>query len=292
MPASLLERLPCLQGFVARPPSLALAAYVQRFWWLEGDTTRVYDEQMLHPDGGSGVIFNFADPLSFDGTARRPRALIAGPQLASTRLQLAGQVKLMGVRFRPGMGAAFFGMGLDELSGFHDADWPRLELAALVDQLAELSRDAQQTLIERALLARLREARERRAPVQQLLTQIAASQGRARLADLLQAIPLGQRQLERLFRYQVGLTPKQFSRVQRVALVRRQLQQGEPLLDTALTCGYSDQAHFIHDFKTVVGMTPGQYRLRAKAAGKLTRPAATTTESDSHPVTEPLSSGP
>lgn len=234
---------------------------------MEGDATQAYDEQMLHPDGGSGVIFNFADPLSFDGTARLRRALIAGPQLASTRLQLAGQVKLMGVRFRPGMGAAFFGIGLDELSGFHDADWPRLGLAHLVDQLAELSKGAQQALVERALLARLREAQERRSPVQQLLTKIAAGQGRARLADLLQTVPLGQRQLERLFRYQVGLTPKQFSRIQRVALVRQQLQRGEPLLDTALMCGYSDQAHFIHDFKMVVGMTPGQYRLRARAAG-------------------------
>ena len=88
-----------------------------------------------------------------------------------------------------------------------------------------------------------------------------------RLADLLQSVPLGQRQLERLFRHQVGLTPKQFSRIQRVALVRRELRAGEALLDTALTCGYSDQAHFIHDFKTVVGMTPGQYRLRIKRSG-------------------------
>jgi len=58
----------------------------------------------------------------------------------------------------------------------------------------------------------------------------------------------------------VGLTPKQFSRIQRVALVRNQLRSGQPLLDTALACGYSDQAHFIHDFKRVVGITPGQYR--------------------------------
>ena len=56
------------------------------------------------------------------------------------------------------------------------------------------------------------------------------------------------------------MTPKQFSRIQRVALVRNQLRAGQPLLDTALACGYSDQAHFIHDFKTVVGMTPGLYR--------------------------------
>ncbi|HCA66133.1 MAG TPA: AraC family transcriptional regulator, partial [Pseudomonas sp.] len=112
----------------------------------------------------------------------------------------------------------------------------------------------------------LEEIQARRNPVQQLLNRIAASEGRARLADLLQSVPLGQRQLERLFRHQVGLTPKQFSRIQRVALVRRELRAGEALLDTALACGYSDQAHFIHDFKTVVGMTPGQYRLRAKVA--------------------------
>lgn len=267
MTQSLHERLPCLQGFVARPPSPALAAYVQRFWWMEGDGSQVYDEQLLHPDGGSGVIFNFADPLSFDGTLRGPRALIAGPQLASTRLQLAGQVRLMGVRFRPGMGAAVFGIGLDELHGFQEADWPRLGLAHLVDRLAELERDAQQAVVERELLRRLEEIQARRNPVQQLLNRIAASEGRARLADLLQSVPLGQRQLERLFRYQVGLTPKQFSRIQRVALVRRELRAGEALLDTALACGYSDQAHFIHDFKTVVGMTPGQYRLRIKRSG-------------------------
>tara|TARA_Y100001949_G_scaffold159034_1_gene149645 strand:+ start:7595 stop:8395 length:801 start_codon:yes stop_codon:yes gene_type:complete len=264
MSDSVHGRLPSLQGFITRPPSPALAAYVQRFWWMEGDGSQVYDEQMLHPDGGSGVIFNFADPLNFDGSQRTPRTLIAGPQLSSARLQLLGQVRMMGVRFRPGMGDAVFGIGLDELAGFHDASWPRLGFAHLIDQLAELKRDAQQAVVERELLRRLSASQARRTPVQQLLAQIAAEGGRARLADLLQSVPLGQRQLERLFRHQVGMTPKQFSRIQRVALVRNQLRTGQPLLDTALTCGYSDQAHFIHDFKRVVGMTPGQYRLRAK----------------------------
>lgn len=260
------ERLPHLQGFMACPPSPVLAAHVQRFWWLEGSLSNGFDEQLLHPDGGSGLIFNFADPQVFDGDSRSPRALVAGPQLSSARLQLAGRVKLMGVRFRPGMGAAFLGVGLDELSGFHGADGPRPAIAGLIDQLAELDRPAQQALIEQHLLACLKDAPPRRSPVQQLLERIATTEGRARLTDVLQSVPLGQRQLERLFRHQVGLTPKQFSRIQRVALVRRELRAGEGLLDTALACGYSDQAHFIHDFKTVVGMTPGQYRLRAKAA--------------------------
>ena len=266
MPASLPDRLPRLRGFIARPPTPALAAYVQCFWWMDGDGSQAYDEQMLHPDGGSGVIFNFADPLNFDGSLRGPRALVAGPQLASARLQLVGQVRLMGVRFRPGVGAAVFGIGLDELAGFHAADWPRLGLAQLVDRPAELERAAQQALVERELLSRLGESQVRHTPVQQLLERIVAYRGRARLTDVLQTVPLGQRQLERLFRHQVGLTPKQFSRIQRVALVRNELRTSEPLLDTALACGYSDQAHFIHDFKTVVGMTPGQYRARARSS--------------------------
>jgi len=263
---SVHERLPSLQGFHASFPSPALAAYVQRFWWLDGDAAVMQNEQMLHPDGASGVIFNFADPMAFDGCLYRPGTLVAGPQLTSARLQLAGRVNLMGVRFRAGMGAPFLGVGLDELAGFHDADGPRPALAGLVDRLAGLSRAEQQALVEHHLLRQLSEHPSGRAAVQQLLQQIAASTGRARLADLLVDVPLGQRQLERLFRHQVGLTPKQFSRIQRIARVRHELRAGDALLDIALACGYSDQAHFINDFRAVVGMTPGQYRQRARAS--------------------------
>ncbi|PMR76494.1 helix-turn-helix domain-containing protein [Billgrantia endophytica] len=31
------------------------------------------------------------------------------------------------------------------------------------------------------------------------------------------------------------------------------------LTDTAFTAGYFDQSHFIHDFKSVTGFTPGGY---------------------------------
>nr|WP_272889446.1 helix-turn-helix domain-containing protein [Stutzerimonas stutzeri] len=50
-------------------------------------------------------------------------------------------------------------------------------------------------------------------------------------------------------------------------MARGELRAGESLLDTARVCGYADQAHFIHDFKAVVGMTPGQYRLCATLGG-------------------------
>ncbi|MEB3733836.1 helix-turn-helix domain-containing protein [Halopseudomonas pachastrellae] len=45
------------------------------------------------------------------------------------------------------------------------------------------------------------------------------------------------------------------------------MKQGapEPLAEVAYRAGYADQAHFSHDFKAVVGVTPGQYLRRAQA---------------------------
>ncbi|MDX5378436.1 MAG: helix-turn-helix domain-containing protein, partial [Halomonas sp.] len=75
-------------------------------------------------------------------------------------------------------------------------------------------------------------------------------------------LPFGQRRLERLFQRHVGLTPKHYARLLRVAHSRELIKQGEAtasLTDTAFAAGYFDQAHFIHDFKAVTDYTPGGY---------------------------------
>ena len=64
-----------------------------------------------------------------------------------------------------------------------------------------------------------------------------------------------------LFTAEVGLTPKVFSRLRRF---RRALDRvaDRPAVDwtvIALECGYYDQAHFIHDFRSFAGMTPTAY---------------------------------
>lgn len=260
--------LPALSGFTLRPPCPALAPFVQGFWWLKSASGAGLPLQMLHPDGGSGLIFNFAEPLLFDGHSLAPPALVSAPVLTSTRLELGPTVDLLGVRFLPGMGSAFLGMGLNELAGFAPQALPGLDLNALADALAFIATDKQQGLLEHWLLARLGKAPVPKPAVQQLLAAITRHQGQRNLAELMAPIPLSQRQLERQFKQQVGLTAKQFSRIQRVALVRQDLKQGLALLDTALARGFSDQAHFIHDFKAVIGITPGQYLAKARRRDK------------------------
>jgi AraC-like DNA-binding protein len=59
----------------------------------------------------------------------------------------------------------------------------------------------------------------------------------------------------------VGLAPKLFCRVRRFQKVVRMISAGQPVdwAEVALTCGYFDQAHFIHDFRAFSGINPTSY---------------------------------
>ena len=64
-----------------------------------------------------------------------------------------------------------------------------------------------------------------------------------------------------LFTGEVGLTPKRFCRVRRFQRVLQQIHHGLEVrwAEVAAGGGYSDQAHFIHDFRSFSGLTPGDY---------------------------------
>jgi len=75
------------------------------------------------------------------------------------------------------------------------------------------------------------------------------------------------RTLQRLFRCEVGIGPKEVIRRYRLQEAAERLLR-EPSLacgELALAMGYFDQAHFIRDFKAVVGATPEVYRRRQRS---------------------------
>ena len=63
------------------------------------------------------------------------------------------------------------------------------------------------------------------------------------------------------FRHQIGVSPKCLIRMHRIHRVLRQNWTGPPGNLTALAqfAGYFDQAHFVHEFRQVMGMSPKQY---------------------------------
>jgi len=76
------------------------------------------------------------------------------------------------------------------------------------------------------------------------------------------AYDLSERQLERLFKKYVGLTPKWTLRLNRLQQLTDRVVADEPIdwADLAVQLGYFDQAHCLRDFKNMTGKSPGDYR--------------------------------
>jgi AraC-like DNA-binding protein len=64
------------------------------------------------------------------------------------------------------------------------------------------------------------------------------------------------------FEREVGVTPKRYCRIRRFqhALTLSHHDRRVDWTRVAMDCGYFDQAHFIHDFRSFSGITPTVYQ--------------------------------
>ncbi|WP_438865391.1 helix-turn-helix domain-containing protein [Neptunicella sp.] len=257
-------------GFQRYQPCLMLKPYVQSYWHVHGtiDSTTEY----LHPEGGSGLIFNFATPFIYNQQKVTTDCIVMGPNARTASLTLNGYIDAVGVRFYPGTSYHFFTLPLHEIPGLpvHPDELSiNLGIQPVIDSGGSVI-EKRLNMIESMLLQRLsgNSGLEKRiVPAMDWLNQHRTPQSISLLAKQLN---LSARQLERLFKQWVGLTPKQFSRINRVDYARQSLKQFDlSLTDTAYQAGYYDQAHFNHEFKQVVGITPGQYRQRALQSAQI-----------------------
>ena len=72
---------------------------------------------------------------------------------------------------------------------------------------------------------------------------------------------INKRSLQRLFNEYAGVGPKWVINRYRIQEAADRLVRGEDtdLPKLALDLGHFDQAHFIEDFKTIIGVSPGEY---------------------------------
>lgn len=90
----------------------------------------------------------------------------------------------------------------------------------------------------------------------------------SRVDEVARELGLTERSLQRLVEQRIGLSPKWLLQRRRLHDAVEALKAGTTgLADVAARLGYTDQAHFTHDFRTVTGMTPGEY-LRDQPAGR------------------------
>jgi len=242
-----------------RTPNPPLSEFVELLWLFEKPLPTHGRERVL-PTGTIELVINLNDRAcgGFE-------AIVAGPHSRFFELDTRQPASIVGVHFKPGGAFPFFTQPLDELHNIHvslDALWRRraAEIRELV--MAAGGTQARLLMLECALTDLLPAARRRHAAVTQALA--AFSQGARRIADVVEESGLTSRRFIRLFKDEVGLTPKAFCRIRRFQSTLAALHGRDDVdwADTAVACGYYDQSHLIHDFQDFAGLSPASYLSR------------------------------
>lgn len=96
--------------------------------------------------------------------------------------------------------------------------------------------------------------------LQSAVTLISNSHGQIKVKEIALQSCYSERQLNRLFLTQIGMSMKNFARLSRFNYVLKHIQTS-PCSFAALSqkAGYFDQAHFDKDFKAISGVSPQKY---------------------------------
>lgn len=250
-----------------RPP---LSAFIESFWLYDGDVPAHRLERRL-PDGSISLVINLRDDRTRVYDGRNPArfhdsrgGVLSGAHSTFTLLDTVSMASVVGVQFKPGGVAAFLplpaGELRDEVIALDDV-WGASALDLREQALEASTAEGRVRALECWLLARLIPSRAAHPAVAFALDAFRDASSRPTVASVIEQIGFSQTRFIQVFRDAVGLTPKQFCRVQRFQQTLRVLER--PALvrwgELAATSGYFDQAHLIHEFQAFSGLTPGAY---------------------------------
>jgi len=244
----------------AQAPCEALRPFVKRFVIVEFPFDR---KLKLLPDTNFTTELRFRGEHALDGDRELPRAAISGLwDTARTRIYRGGTGILL-VMFTESGASAFLHNPLDALFNTTTAIEHVLdgapELDVLDEQLAEAKDHARRVqLAESFLLARVHN-NGLDSLVSAAVARLEATQASVRIEELARQVGLSQSALERRFRRNVGMSPKQFASILRLKNALRLRAVGHDFTSIAHSAGYSDQSHFTNDFKRVTGLAPSAF---------------------------------
>jgi AraC-like DNA-binding protein len=236
------------------PVSGPLGTWVERFWAVHWDL----------PEGSSYESVVVPHPCVNLSFMPMLGAEVHGPGLAVSRHPLTGRGRVFGVKFRPGGFTAFTGIEAAAV-----ADWvagAATVFGPAVDELNDVvmggGDEAAVEAVSRFLAARAPAGPdERYGELLRIITAMLEDRSITRVDQVASRFFMSQKALQRLFQAYIGLGPKALICRYRLhdAADRLAADPGADLARLAAELGWSDQAHFTHDFKDLTGFPPSEY---------------------------------
>lgn len=260
-----------IHHYIPRGP---LAAFID-VAWLSVNTFRNYGMERVLPTGTMQLIINLHDhPLLTSGQGHNREqeqiwtGIVAGAHMEHLVIDTASIVICLGVVFKPGGADPFFPLPLTEIRNQRiplEELWGE-ENTRLRERLLDAPTPAAcfrtlEYFLELKLQSGFDAARHRLPFIRHAVAQLCHAPGDHCLEKIRVESGYASTRFINLFSHSVGLTPKQFFRIQRFQHVLQFLfhHQETDWADIAIRYGYFDQAHFIHEFKAFTGITPSNY---------------------------------
>lgn len=233
-------------------------------WLWEGEPAPVHRLERILPDGSVAIIVNLHEdriPLydrrdhgRFDDTSG---TLLIGAQSQFDIID-AVQPAVASVKFRPGGAWPFFKAPIGEVQDQQIALEDLWRGVRLRERMLEAAPEARLQVFEQVLLERIARPMETHPAVRFALRAFDRTHA---IGAVTEKIGMSGRRFADVFRNEVGMTPKAFCRVRRFHQAIRRIHAAREVdwADVALSCGYYDQPHFIHDFRAFAGISPTSY---------------------------------
>jgi len=248
-------------------PAADLQDHIDAYWVRKTDRNARSPGRRVYADGCADIILSTGSSTAwFNPMARagdmipfQPGCMYLGGTMTEYGVVTASAgCELTGIRFRPGGFYAFYGQ----------------PMAPAVDSLLPFSEPALQSLMtpEEGLASRLDAyfSAKKNAPhhFSSIYKVIYLSKGQISVETLSRECHMSRRTMERVFKENVGIPPKEFIRIVRFQEVLRRLRQTdarevraaprESLLRIAFELGYHDHAHLTNEFKKYAGILPSE----------------------------------
>ncbi len=237
-------------------PREELRKYVRYYWVLKSDEPF---SVLTFSIGCPQIIFHRKTPLYIpDLDKSQDHFTISGQVNFPAHLQSDGNLEMIVAVFYPHTispfintpPSAFYNL---EISGY-DLENPKLdEIASRIFECEDSLEGID--ILENWLIAKIKPSlnlRRTADSIRRILLNPSLSIG-----YLANAACVSQKQYQRIFREFVGMNPKEYARIVKFQKSLWMMQSGERnFAAIAAESGYSDQSHFIREFKAMTGHTP------------------------------------
>jgi AraC-like DNA-binding protein len=233
-------------------PSDDLAPFVEHYWTIEWDVPEpIVRETLPHPSVHLILEQGRNEELAGVATSKFTRVI-------------EGKSRVFSVKFYPGGFRPFIDAPVSTLSNrvFDLSEVLGASARGLCDRaLAHADHQSTIDVIENFLRAFHPRADDSLFLVQRIAGRVIDDRTITRVEQIVDEFDIGKRTLQRVFDDYVGVSPKWIIQRFRLHEAAERIASSANVRWSAiaLELGYADQAHFIRDFKKLIGKSPADY---------------------------------